>query len=304
MSDHDNQPTSGSPADATPDATPAPAQAAPTQTVIVRRGGAGTVIAAVFLSVLASGAAVVTAPFWQPAVSRLAALPDPVRRLAADHTSLARAHGDLEQRVAALTEQVGTLSGTVQGNTASVTNLRTATLALTVGELRNALRRDDPFEVELAAVRAAAGDDGDVIAAIDELAPFAAAGAASRSDVRRTFATAAATAVHAALEAQPAAEDADGWQVSMASMTSMLTQFRYFVRLDTPPTDSPYAVAQRARTALAADDLAGAVAEFGSLPTAGEPTAAEWLSAARARVAADRAAATLASLMLSRTTAK
>lgn len=277
--------------------TPQSATAAPApQTVIVRRGGAGTVVVALVLSLLGTAAAIVATPYWVPAVTKLAGIPDPVRKLDAEQARLGRSLGEVEQKVAALGEQVGKLSGSIAGEAATATDLRSATLALAVGELRNALRRNAPFDGELATLRAIAGKDPEVEKAVAGFASFAGTGIPSRAQLRADFPRAASAAVSAGIPV-PTLKEAGGWYTSMSSA---VTHFAYIVRLDTPPADSAYAIVQSARARLSADDLAGAVDELAKLPAPIDPETGSWLTQAQARVAADRGMAALTTLTMAR----
>lgn len=277
------------------DSQTTPESAAPAAPAPARRGGAGTVFFSLTLSILASAAVVVAAPYWTPTLTKMVKLRDPVRQL---EVQTAQALTESNARVAALTEKVGALAGTVEGSTGVTGDLRSATLVLAVGELRNALRRNGPFEVELATVRGIAGKDAEVEKVLAAIEPFSAAGIPSRAQLRADFPRAAAAAVSAAPGKAPAAaKEAGAWYAPVASAW---TQIRYFVRLEAPPSDSAYAVAQRARAKLGDDDLAGAVEELLTLPGQQDPATSDWVSQAQARVAADTGAAALTTLALSR----
>lgn len=265
-----------------------------------RGGGAGAVVLSVVLSLLVSGAAVVSAPVWSPAVSRMVGLPDPLRSVQQETARVARGLAEAETKIGGLAGQLGTLTTTVESGAESADAIHAASLALAAGELRTALRRTGPFDIELATLRTVAGKDADIEALLAGLDSGAEVGIPSLRQLRSDFPQAAAAAVNTP-NAEPAAKEATDWY---APVSSAWTQIRYLVRLETPPADSPYAIAQRARARLGDDDLAGAVQEMEALPTPRDPATAAWIAQASARVQADRAAAALSTLALSKVAAK
>ncbi|WP_435538748.1 COG4223 family protein [Azospirillum sp. ST 5-10] len=303
MSENESPTTAGS-TESSPAPSPAPAPAPAPAVQPAPRGGAGTVVVSLLLAVVVSAATVATAPHWAPELFRTLGVPDPVaapqQRLEAADAKLAAAVADLESRVSALGARVDGLAGTAEGGAVAAADLRSAALALAVGELREALRRPGPFDIELATLRAIAGSDPDVEAILAAFAPRATGGIPLRSQLREQFPQAAVAIV---APQGPATADVAREANWYAPWQSVVTQLRYLVRLDTPPADSAFATVQRARARLSADDLPGAVDELAVLPITDGP-AKEWLDAAKARVAADRGANALTTLALARMSAK
>lgn len=289
MSEHDN-PSSST------ESGPPPSAAAHT----TRRGGGGTVVLSVVLSVLFSGVAVLSAPYWSPWVSKVTRIADPLRRTEQETARLARGATETDAKVASLAERVASLAGSLQSSAEASQTLRSAAVALAAADLRTALRRTGPFDIELATLRAVSVGDAEVEKAIADLAGIASSGAPSRAQLRSEFPHAAAAAVNAATPL-PEAREADAW---LGPVSSAFTQFRYLVHLETPPADSPYAVAQRARTKLSDEDLAGAAEDLSRLPDPLPPATADWVAQAKARVIADHAAAVLTTIALSRAGSK
>lgn len=269
----------------------APAQPAPP----ARSGGGGAVFFAVVLSLLASGALVVGSPYWTPLADKYIKLPNPLKQLAGETARLDRAVIELDGRVAAATAENGKLKDAVAAAGGAVSGVKAATLALAGAQLRARLASGEAYDVELAAVRAVAGDDAEVKAVLATLAPHATLGAPTRAVVRDGFSRAVAAVV--AAEAESAAKSAAGWY---ESVTALFGQLGYVMQVNPAPEGSVHAVARQARARLAAGDLAGAAQELSTLPEPRAPEAEEWLASAQARVAADKADGALATLILAR----
>ncbi len=151
-------------------------------------------------------------------------------------------------------------------------------LLLAVGQLR-AVAASGPFADELEVARLLAdrapGPGAAFAAALDRLAPHAAAGATSPRLLRERFGAVARAVIHA-----EQAQGAEGWLDKAAAEIKQLITVRR-VGPDVPG-DGAEAVLARAETALAAGDVAGAVAALetlGPLTEAAQP----WLDEARAR---------------------
>jgi hypothetical protein len=181
--------------------------------------------------------------------------------------------GDLDRRLAALEKRSAAAAGT-----------RPAML-LAVGQLRAALRGSGPFEAELDTLRAVAADDADVAVAVATLAARAAVGVPTVEVLRARFGAIAGPVVRAA----DAAEERSWLDQLLDPLAGLVT-----VRpVGDVPGASTDAVVARAEARLKADDLAAAVAEVERLEGAPADLAADWLAAARARLAAERALAAL-----------
>lgn len=260
-----------------------------------RSSGAGTVFFAIFLSVLASGALVVGAPFWTPYTSDIIDLPNPLSGVVGETARLARVVTDLDGRLAAVAGDTAALKAQSAAGAKSGDGVRAATLALAGAQLRDRLADGRSYELQLAAVRAIAVGDEELTKVVAALTPYAADGVATRATLRDAFPSAVAAVVTA--EAESATRAAAGWY---ESATALLGQLGYVMRLSEVPDGSVHAIVRGAREKLVAGDLEGAAAQMSGLPANRPEEASAWIEAARARVAADKADSALATLSLSR----
>lgn len=161
-----------------------------------------------------------------------------------------------------------------------------AAAMLAVAQLRAALGGSGTFEAELAAVQATIDGGEPVAAALDALAPHAAAGIPTTAMLRARFTGLADDVVRAGY-----APPEGTWVArTMARLAKLVTVRRTGGDV---AGATPEAIAARAEARLAAGDLAGAVAEAEALDGAPLAVAADWLDQARARLAAGRALAIL-----------
>ncbi len=157
---------------------------------------------------------------------------------------------------------------------------------LAVGQLREALRGTMPFAAELQAVGAVAADNPEITKAIAALEPYAASGIPTLATLRRDFDRLAGEIARAAR-----ALEGDGWfEWAVNRLMSLVTVRR---TTDTGDLNSVDAVVARAETSLKAGDLMAAVEELEGLAGPPGAVAAPWLRGAQARLAAERAMATL-----------
>lgn len=276
-----------------------PAAAEPTARPVEKSGGGGAVFFAVFLSVAASGALVVGSPYWTPFAEKYAekiiTLPNPLKAVQAELARLSGAVAAADAKTAALATESAKLKEQTSAATGASAGVKAATLALAGGQLRTKLAAGETFQFELAAVRAVAKGDAEVNALLDGVAPLASVGVPTRAVLRDGFPAAVAAVV--AAEAEGAAKSAAGW---FGGVSALVNQLGYVLHVTPAPEGGVHAVARQARARLAAGDLAGAVEEFSALPEPRPADADEWLTAAKARVAADKADGALTTLILSR----
>jgi len=204
-------------------------------------------------------------------------------RLAEEIGGLKQALAGLSDGTAAQGERLAKLeASTVAGKGEA----RSAGLAVALSQLRVASRGAAPFEEELAAVKAFGADDPELAT----LAAPAASGVATIGDLRVRFAGLADDIVQAArLPAD------DGWMSRTVARLGQLVRVR---RTGEVTGDEADAIVARIELRLAAGDLAAAVGEVKSLPAASAELAADWLSAAEARLAVDRTTAELQARLL------
>jgi gas vesicle protein len=202
--------------------------------------------------------------------------------------------GGLDQQIKGLSEradaaqaEIGTLSARVTGLDAKVTAAadgreQGALLALAASQIDSAIGLAQPYETPLQSLSGLAADDSEVQAAVEALRPAAAQGVPSVAELRRQFEEVAAEIVHQsrAPEGQSLLDQATGNLMRLVSVRP--------VGADVEGDDPPARVA-RAEAALAKGDLAAAVAEVEALQGPAAAAAADWLAAARTRLAATSA---------------
>ena len=161
-----------------------------------------------------------------------------------------------------------------------------ATLVLAAGQLRERLRGAGPFQVELDAIRQVAASqqlaDEELEAALGRLDGGAAAGVATVEELARSFPGVAGEIVDATVT-QP-----DGWAGALWKRMQSVVSVRRTGEVEGEGAEARVA---RAEVRLAQDDLVGAVFELEGLAGPASAAAAPWLADAKARMAADEAAA-------------
>ena len=195
---------------------------------------------------------------------------------------------ELSAAVAAISKRVGALERTDTMAAGAAIGAQAAVLA--VGQLREALRGTAPFAAELQAVGAVTADNPAMTEAIAALEPYVASGIPTLATLRRDFDRLAGEIARAAR-----ALEGDGWFEWTVNRLMSLVTVRRTTDSGGPDSvdDSVDAVVARAETSLEAGDLMAAVEELEGLAGPPGAAAAPWLRGARARLAAERAMATL-----------
>ncbi|MBT3305298.1 MAG: hypothetical protein HN377_02335 [Alphaproteobacteria bacterium] len=161
-------------------------------------------------------------------------------------------------------------------------------LLLAVANLRLALASDEPFEAALDALRELAGDNPNINTAVVLLAKNAATGISTLPILQKSFSDIAGKIVQASRVAKKS-----GWWDRVSNRLSSLVTWR---RIDGKGKDASVdAVVASAETQIQDGDLKTAVATLGGLSVNPKAmaVAAPWLDAAKARLNAERAAASL-----------
>lgn len=161
----------------------------------------------------------------------------------------------------------------------------TQALVLAIGQLREALRRPAPFVKELDGLKALAPDEAAITQAIAELGRYAPAGVLPMDDLARRFDDVANDIV-----AADRAMKGDGMMDTVVNRLKGLVSIR---RTEGAPGGSVEAMVADADSKLEQGDLPSAVAILDGLPEASQKAATDWLTAARARLAVEKAMATL-----------
>ena len=161
-------------------------------------------------------------------------------------------------------------------------------LVLAVGNLRQALATDEPFDKALHALKALAGDSPEISAAVTLLAKNASKGLATRAVLAERFEALAGKIVQASREV----EEKD-WLDRAANRLSKLVSWRW---VDGKDEEHPIdALVASAEAHLKAGSLKAAIKAVKGLSVNAKAAAvaASWLADAKARLAADRTMAGL-----------
>lgn len=154
-----------------------------------------------------------------------------------------------------------------------------------VENLRAAAAGAGPYAPALDLVAAAVGDDPRAVEALKPLHARAESGVPTRQMLAARFESVARDVMRAEAAGQPGL-----WGNVGAQLAHLVVVRRTGARA---PAGSVEAALWRADTALRAGDLAGAVASLDGIPEPAAAVAAPWLEDARARLALDRAIASL-----------
>lgn len=191
--------------------------------------------------------------------------------------ALATAIDDIAKRVGALEKAEVKAAKVDSGAKATV---------LAVAQLRETLRGAGPFTKELDALKGVGGNHPDVLKAAAELQPFAAKGVPTIVALRARFEATAVQIARAAGQAK-----GEGWiERTVHRLSTLVTVRRVDGKGNGGSPDTALAEAERH---LKDGDLIGCVQALERLTGAAAEAAAPWLQDARARVAVERALATL-----------
>jgi uroporphyrinogen-III synthase len=201
----------------------------------------------------------------------------------------------LGDRIALLETQASVASGLAQqvrsleASTAVArdTASKLATTVLAVGQLAQAVGDGGPFVRQLAAVRALGGDDPDIAQAAAELEAYATSGVPTLAALRAQL---PATG-DAVIRATPVTAGETWTDRVMDRLASLVTIRR--VGSDAIAAGGVDGIVAQAEAALQGGDLQAAVTALERLDGASAQAASDWLQHARARLAAERALATL-----------
>ncbi|QJE73212.1 hypothetical protein HHL28_09030 [Aerophototrophica crusticola] len=202
------------------------------------------------------------------------------------------------QRQQALEQAVGELSRQAQEIAGQVTNAaqgasEAEALVLAAGQLQSALAAGRPYSAELRAVEALAGRWPDLAPALEALRATAGVGLPTSVALYDRFKALAPEVVRADRLRQDA-----GWvDQTLGRLSTLVTVRRASGEVAGDTVD---AILARAEAAVDKGDLGKAVAELDTLQGPAAEVAAPWLAEARARVAAEQAAAAVADLAVAR----
>lgn len=212
-------------------------------------------------------------------------------RAGADPARAAR----IEETLATLTARIDAMARDQAQRGGPVAGQAVA-LAMAAGRLRTAVSDGAPFARDLEAVTALAAGAAPFAAEIDALSTRAATGVATIPVLRERFRDLAASLI----QADRVRPDAGLLDQTLARLASVVTIRRTDGEV---AGDGADAVVARAEAALDRGDVARAAAEVERLSGQPAALAAPWLKEARARLAAEEAARTLADRAAERLTA-
>jgi hypothetical protein len=185
----------------------------------------------------------------------------------------------LAERVTGLDDRVAQVGAALEEETPG--RDRAALLLLSVGQLAVATAASGPYETQLDALRAVAGDQANLADPMERLASHAATGAPTFVALRAAFAEASGAVIRSRDVGSP--EGVLGQ--ALARVASLVT----IRKVDDIAAGTVDGVLAAADEALDAGDLAVAVTAVAGLDGAPGEAIANWLSLARARLAVDRA---------------
>lgn len=216
--------------------------------------------------------------------SRAAAETAEIKRIEQEQARRSAASSDLAARIAALEHQIQSRENVDRTG---------AVLVLALLQMREAVDEARPFPTEYAAFKQLATvGDPDLTAAAAPLAQAAQDGVASRAVLRQRLAD---LGEQIAAAKMPATKP-NWWEQALDRLRGLVT----IRRIDGAAKTGPEAVVDAAQSALAQDDLPGAIAALEKL-TGGDAAAAQsWLRMARRRLAAETALRHLQQLLTAR----
>lgn len=220
-----------------------------------------------------------TAPFWEETVLGSINVHLPMSRELARTAGavdrLDRKTADLEQQLGATTAQVGKLQAALAQTAGRAGTAADWVNMVAMADLAVALRRAGGFDLELATLRAATPNPGELKPLLDTIEPYAVTGVPSAAQLRHDF-----SLISARIE----------WSQRGYASVAWVGRLLPWPRHDgtaPPPADNTVQLLTQASTQLNSSDLAGAVASLRQMDAAHQEALADWLEDASARVAAD-----------------
>lgn len=213
---------------------------------------------------------------------RVNALAQQVEAAGAEQTPAPQERLDqLDERIAQLSEELGSVRGTVEqlrGQRADqLAQTRAAAMAVALANMRQALARGEPFNLELDALRRLSQDSIEV----EVLAAQAEEGVPTPQAIRENFPEYARRALEAS--------EASGGDISIIDQIVDSARSVVNVRpLGEIEGDGPGATIARIENRLKAGDLAGAVEQTDALSGEAAVQLLPWVEQVKTRIAADR----------------
>jgi hypothetical protein len=220
-----------------------------------------------------------TAPFWEEPILASINIHLPLHselaRTAAAVDQQDRRTAELEQQLAVASAQLGKLQATLTQTTSRANAAADWVGMVAMADLAVALRRPGGFELELATLRAATPNPGELKPLLDQIEPYAVTGVPSTAQLRQDFARFSSRIAWA--------------QRGYASVAWVghLIPWSRSVAAAPPQTDTTAQLLSQANAQLASGDLAGAVGTVQQVDASHQEVLADWVEDATARVAAD-----------------
>ena len=158
-------------------------------------------------------------------------------------------------------------------------DLKAAAMMLAVTQLRETIMSGGSPEEDIETVRMLAGDDKELLAAIEKIEPYAKNGIMSREKLSSEFTDLAGEIAKAEL----AGEDISWKEKALNRLNNIVT----VKKKGMAEGDDRAAITARAETLMNQGDIKGAIAELEKLDPAAKQKAQPWIEDAQARVAAE-----------------
>lgn len=222
-----------------------------------------------------------SAPLWEGAVLSSFGVRTPMERIAAQNAAdLARQDARvaaLEQRLVSTTTQLEAMRADAALASQRAAQATAQARAVALLRLDDALRGSAPFGAELAVLRANGGDAGRLRPVLVQLTPYAATGAPTLAQLLQELRVLHDSVARAIRQANP------GSWMDLINWTGLNGQ-------QTPVQIDPSLRAARlGLSSLAVGDIPGAIQQVSQVTDAFQADFADWITEARARLAADAA---------------
>jgi hypothetical protein len=171
--------------------------------------------------------------------------------------------------------------------------LRAEAIVLGVGQLRIALAASRPFLKEIAALRAMVGNDAEMVAALDQIQPFADTGVPTADDLTRDFGRIAPVLVRSAV----VGDGQSWWRQALYHVETVISIRRVG---ENTPGETTDAIVARAEGKVDEGDFPGAINILQSLNGLPAEMASSWVHDAGHRVIVDSAEADLSRIAIDR----
>ncbi len=222
-----------------------------------------------------------TAPLWESSLLSGIGISTPDQRIEARGIEAQRQQdvriGALEQRLVSATTQIDALRADVALVSQHAIQANTEARAMALLRLADVLRGAGPFNAELAVLRATGGDAGALRPVLAQLAPYAATGAPTPDQLLREMRILNDSMARSYRQANPRSwMDVINWTGLNGTQPAV-------------QIDPSIRAAQLGLSRVTVGDIAGAIEQASMVDGAYQTDFADWVTEAKARVAADAA---------------